>query len=138
MEQTQTYKYSLGFIFDAELQRVLLVHKEKPEWQKGRVNGIGGKFESGETPAECISRETIEESSLAIAPDEWVYVGALHQEIGDVAVLAAKYSGRLEDAIKNDYEEVGWFDVNALPSNVIENLKWLVPVSLEKLKGTFE
>ena len=41
-------KYTLGFIFTPALDKVLLVHKISPEWQAGKINGVGGKIEEGE------------------------------------------------------------------------------------------
>ena len=38
-------KYSLGFVFDLPVEKVLLIEKQRPEWQKGKLNGIGGKIE---------------------------------------------------------------------------------------------
>lgn len=35
-----------------------------PHW--GRWNGLGGKMEPGETPEECVRREVLEESGLAL------------------------------------------------------------------------
>ena len=32
----------------------------------GKWNGLGGKFEAGETPEECVCREVLEESGLRI------------------------------------------------------------------------
>ncbi len=138
MDEGKIYTYTLGFIFDTELKRVLLVHKQKPEWQKGRINGIGGKFEVDETPSACISRETFEEAKLVIPGDQWLYVGAIYQEAGAIAVLATVYAGDAGDAVKNDYEEVEWFDAHELPENVISNLRWLIPLSLEKLDNKFD
>ena len=136
MEEQGTPKYTVGFIFSSvNLNHVLLVHKQKPEWQKGRVNGVGGKVESGESPEECISRETKEETCLAIPPKDWVLVGRIVQQAGDVAVFAAEYGGALADAKKGDHEEVEWFPVASLPSTVIDNLKWMVPLAQQALQG---
>jgi len=137
MERSRNPQYTPGFIFDSDLNKVLLVHKQKPDWQKGKINGIGGKYEGSETPEECIARETHEESTLDIRKELWVYVGTMHQTVGDVGILAAKYTGSANDAVKNDHEDIEWFDVSYLPSNVISNLRWLVPLSLEKLEGKF-
>ena len=42
--------YVLGFAFSKSGQMVLLIWKNKPEWQRGKMNGIGGKIELGEHP----------------------------------------------------------------------------------------
>ena len=135
---TDNQKYTVGFIFGSGLERVLLVHKQKPDWQKGKINGVGGKYESGETPAACMRRETREETTLDISESDWVYVGTILQDVGNVGVLAAKYRGDHNDAKQNDHEKIEWFDVGNLPDNVMSNLRWLVPLSLEKLNGEFK
>ena len=46
----------------------LMVHRNKKvnDIHEGKWNGLGGKFEAGETPEECVSREILEESGLSI------------------------------------------------------------------------
>ena len=50
-------KFTLGFVFNADLAKVLLVHKQRPDWQSGRINGIGGKIVGDESALNCIVRE---------------------------------------------------------------------------------
>jgi len=42
--------YVAGFMFSPDLENVVLIEKQKPEWQKGKYNAVGGKIEDGETP----------------------------------------------------------------------------------------
>jgi 8-oxo-dGTP diphosphatase len=46
----------------------LMVHRNKKanDIHEGKWNGLGGKFEAGETPEECVIREVYEESGLTI------------------------------------------------------------------------
>ena len=46
----------------------LMVHRNKKanDIHEGKWNGLGGKFEPGETPEECIIREVYEESGLIL------------------------------------------------------------------------
>jgi 8-oxo-dGTP diphosphatase len=41
-------------------------NKKPNDIHEGKWNGLGGKFEAGETPEECIRREVEEESGLVI------------------------------------------------------------------------
>jgi len=48
--------------------KTLMVHRiKKPDdIHQGKWNGLGGKFEPGETPEECARREILEESGLRV------------------------------------------------------------------------
>lgn len=48
--------------------KTLMLHRIKKEndMHEGKWNGLGGKFESGETPEECVIREVEEESGLVL------------------------------------------------------------------------
>lgn len=58
-------RYVVAFVFNETLNRVWLIRKNKPEWQKGCLNGIGGKIEEGETAEEAMHRELLEESGVS-------------------------------------------------------------------------
>ena len=47
---------------------LILVHRNKKsnDIHEGKWNGLGGKFEAGESPEECVTREVLEESGLSI------------------------------------------------------------------------
>ena len=45
---------------------MLYRNKKANDIHEGKWNGLGGKFEAGETPEECVIREVYEESGLSI------------------------------------------------------------------------
>ncbi len=49
--------------------QVLMIHrtKKKNDFHEGKWNGLGGKFEPGESPEQCVIREVYEESGLKIS-----------------------------------------------------------------------
>ncbi|MFP4459435.1 MAG: NUDIX hydrolase [Candidatus Zixiibacteriota bacterium] len=48
--------------------KTLMLYRNKKEndFHEGKYNGLGGKFEDGESPEECVIREVREESGLEI------------------------------------------------------------------------
>ena len=48
--------------------KTLMIHRVKKEndYHQGKWNGVGGKFDEGETPEECVTREVEEETGLRI------------------------------------------------------------------------
>jgi len=130
-------EFTLGFIFDSSHKKVLLVHKQKPEWQKGKINGIGGKLEDGESHVACISRETREESCLIIPEDAWVFLGLLSTKNSwRIHTYMTTYEGEMTDAQKGDHEEIEWFSCDELPEECIANLRWIIPFAQEQFMAT--
>jgi 8-oxo-dGTP diphosphatase len=120
-------RYVVGFMFDETETRVLLIRKKRPAWQAGKLNGVGGRIEDGETPAEAMRREFVEE--VGIDCESWKYFCTLSDErewqidfffaVGNVWDAQVLTDERPEVAI-----------IGALPSTVIPNLRWLIPMAL--------
>jgi 8-oxo-dGTP diphosphatase len=53
-----------GFLFSADKKQVALIEKERPDWQKGYLNGIGGHIEKNEVPLDTMIREFEEETGF--------------------------------------------------------------------------
>ena len=52
--------YVLGFLFVKG--QVVLISKLRPDFQAGKLNGVGGHIEPGETPNQAMAREWFEET----------------------------------------------------------------------------
>jgi len=71
-------EYVLGFAFDETKNNVVLILKNRPAWQKGFYNGVGGKVEKyDEDYHAAMSREFLEETGVLINPNEWDYFAAM-------------------------------------------------------------
>lgn len=68
-------QYVLGFAFSKESGEVALILKNRPAWQQGRLNGIGGKIEPGERLQDAMVREFSEETGVATTTEEWTLFG---------------------------------------------------------------
>lgn len=127
-------KYTVGFIFNKDLSKVLLIHKTKPEWQAGRINGIGGKVEDGEEYVDCMVREAEEETGIKSKSKDWVSTGVIEGKDAVIATFGYQYEGELFDAFVYEKEKIEWFSVQEIPDNVIMNLNWLIPLTIEKIR----
>ena len=58
-------QFTLGITFSADGQHVYLMRKDHPNFQAGKLNGVGGKLEPGETFADCMAREGREVSGYS-------------------------------------------------------------------------
>lgn len=126
MEKTS---YVCGFIFDPPY--VLLIRKERPEWQKGYLNGVGGHIEAGETPRGAMVREFKEETSIVTQPDDWRHFCTLSdcgREIFFFSATISRESFVTARSMTDEYVEV--IHIDRLPCDVIPNLRWLIPMAL--------
>jgi 8-oxo-dGTP diphosphatase len=67
--------YVLGFAFNTIGDKVALIRKNKPDWQKGFLNGIGGKIEKDESKRSAMVREFEEECGIKTSTYYWCYYG---------------------------------------------------------------
>lgn len=64
--------YVLGFAFDEAMENVVLIKKERPQWQAGKLNGVGGKVETIDaTPRDAMIREFYEETGVPTNDYDW-------------------------------------------------------------------
>jgi len=111
---------TLCYVFDGNKVLMLNRNKRLDDMHKGKWNGLGGKFNIGETPEECVIREVEEESGLKISNpllkgfitfpsfDEWddwyVFV-----------FIANQFSGELIDSNEGELDWIDWDKVPYLP-----------------------
>lgn len=57
---------TLAYVRDGDTTLMLRRPDDGAHLQAGKFNGLGGKFEPGESPEECLAREVFEESGLVV------------------------------------------------------------------------
>ena len=91
---------------------VLLVLKDKPEFQKGRLNLVGGKVEANEAPYDAAIRELKEETGLdlsdvdRVSPPVYSSAGLTDESISYAFVWA---KGNLSNQFLKDGEDIEAF-----------------------------
>lgn len=126
--------YACGFLFSKDRTRVILIRKNRPAWQAGKLNGLGGKLEPGETPYEAMRREFREEAGVDIPSwtecltvtgepskaDPRGWRGHFFRAFDDLEQCQAQTDERLEI-----------HSVVGLPRDTIPNLQWMIPMMLD-------
>jgi 8-oxo-dGTP diphosphatase len=130
-------KYALGFIFDQARDHVLLIQKMRPAWQRGKLNGIGGKVEDGETFLQAMIRECWEETGIstdATKPhgEEWQPVATLKGENYHMEVFAM-FSQAVFYAIQRTDEPLQILSHRTLrEGQIMPNLPVLIALALDE------
>jgi 8-oxo-dGTP diphosphatase len=122
------FTYVLALLFTPDRRRVVLMRKTRPAWQAGRVNALGGKVVSGETAAQAARREVKEEAGVDV--ERWEELLVWDDPVYRMHVLRA-FDPAAEAAHTAEDQEVFLASVDALPANLIDNLRWLVPLALD-------
>lgn len=126
-------KFVVGYVFDKE-ENVILIRKNRPSWQKGLLNGVGGHVEQDESSLDAMRRECFEEGGVYI--HEWrniCYMGGSDWELEVYATEIDNLNFRTTTDEKIEIHNVNkiWLE------ETVPNVKWLIPMCLEHMKNKF-
>lgn len=120
-------EYVLGFRIDPKnCNRVVLIEKIKPDFMAGKLNGVGGKIEEGESPRAAMTREFLEETGVEIT--DWNHYATLRTRGGDIYIY--KSFGTLEGIKTTEAEKILTPLASYLPYNALPNVRWLLPMAI--------
>jgi 8-oxo-dGTP diphosphatase len=132
-------EWVVGFLFDAEAEFVILIRKNRPEWQKGKLNGVGGKVEPNELIEGAMYREFREETGVIVPPQDWHRFCSLRWEEGLVHFFRAFRPAPVLDKCRTTTDEsIERHKVHTLGApgrgraNITPNLLWLVPLAAHR------
>lgn len=125
--------YCLGFLFNfnGSHPQVVLIRKNRPAWQAGKLNGVGGKLEGTETPEQAMRREFFEEAGMDII--DWRPVSELVFFDAVVHVFAAYRGDTINSSVKTMTDELIEIVDARRQWDVMPNLRWLLPMSISAL-----
>jgi 8-oxo-dGTP diphosphatase len=130
-------RYVCSFLFSPDRRRVLLIRKNRPAWQAGKLNGIGGKIEPGETPREAARREFREETGLDLPDSGFAHLLTLGgaDDFGSGVPWEGYFFrafGAVDDARALTDEAIEIHPTSPLPADTIPNLHWIIPLLLDE------
>lgn len=121
-------EYVVGFLLDGD-GRVALIRKNRPTWQQGRLNGIGGRVEPVEGPDEAMRREFTEEAGADIGG----WQPFVRMTLPDAALTFYRCwaDPHVLDALRTMTDEpVALVPVDKITDYlIVPNLAWLVPLA---------
>lgn len=126
-------KYVIGLMFSKDFSDVALIRKNRPAWQKGKLNGIGGKIESHELPIEAMIREFKEETGHNTS--DWRFFCKLI--VSNVEVHFFTTTGFLSELNSMTDEEiviVNAREFHSYDNGIVQDLRWLIPMAMDKDK----
>lgn len=143
-------EYVLGFAFTVDKSKVVLIEKQKPDWQKGKFNGVGGKidqwveetkstFRHIETSYEAMIREFKEETSVTVTNWQHFATMTFNNDImgGGAKVHCFRaFTDLVKECITTEEEQIFLLPtINVLNTSeipIIKNLLILIPMALDK------
>ena len=125
--------YAVGFLHDD--QGVVLVRKNRPEWQAGLLNGVGGHFEEYDHyPLNTMIREFHEEAGVRV--EGWEHFLTLKGPYATIWCYALKDDWDLMSMIDSQTDEqVSLYTFEELETGqeqTVPNLKWIIPLMRQR------
>jgi len=121
-------KYVAGLLFSPTGKSVVLIRKNRPEWQAGKLNAVGGKIEFGETPFEAMVREFREETG--VNRRDWQHIAILTGDGFEVNFFAA-FGHDFFDVVTKTDEPVDIYIVREVLNDpsLMPNLKVMIALA---------
>lgn len=139
-------EYVLGFALCkdyANFYRVLLIRKTKPDWQEGKLNGLGGKIEPTDlTPAHAMAREFCEGCGLPSEPQVWWKFATMKFALAEVHCFVSWWDWKtFKRAASTTEEKVCHYEIDERfvdkmkEEQALSNISWLAPMALAYWKN---
>lgn len=122
-------------------QYLVLIERQKADWQQGRLNLPGGHIEHGESAQQAASRELLEETSLYCPAPDIKVLGQINGPDWTVDVCFAPYrewhNGGPQKAKQIEDQPVHemYFREALTDERLMPNLKIILPLCMAQVSG---
>jgi len=110
-------------LFLLQDNQALLLRRRHTGYEDGKYGVVAGHVDGGEEITTAMIREAREEAVIAIASEDLEVVGVMHRRSAEERIdffpVARRWMGEITNREPDKCDELAWFDLNALPANVI-------------------
>mgnify|MGYP001447668648 CR=1 FL=1 len=123
MSKSRFKLISAVHIFLIRENNILLLRRYNTGYEDGNYSVIAGHLDGNEEVKAAAIREAYEEAGIRIDPESIEVVGVMHRKSTDERIdwflACEKWDGEITNMEPNKCDQLKWFDLNNLPSNVI-------------------
>lgn len=117
---------------------VLLLKRQNTGFQDGNWSVVAGRMDGNEEVVAAAIREAKEEAGVDIKPDDIELIGVMHRkntssEWVDFFLKAHSWQGEITNAEPHKCEQLKWFPVQELPTNMVSYIRVAVEHQQEGL-----
>ncbi len=110
-------------LFFIKNEEILLLRRYNTGYEDGNYSIVAGHLDGGETVTEAAIREVKEEAGVDVTADNIEIVSVMHRKAGDERVdffaVVKDWSGEIQNLEPHKCDDLRFFPLNNLPSNVI-------------------
>lgn len=107
--------------------RILLLRRFNTGYEDGNYSIVAGHSDGNEDVKSAMIREAREEAGIEIKPNNIQFAGVMHRKSDDERIdfffLADLWEGEIVNMEPQKCDDLSWFEIDNLPSNVIPYIK---------------
>jgi 8-oxo-dGTP diphosphatase len=119
--------------------KILLSRRYNTGYEDGNYSLVAGHVHQGESFTGCMIREAYEEAGLSLLPEDVLFSHLMHKNADtsekvdriDIFFIARKWQGEVVNKEPEKCNGLAWFELNALPDNVIHHVRVAIEKSLK-------
>jgi 8-oxo-dGTP diphosphatase len=109
-------------------EKILLMRRYKTGWNDGNYSLASGHIDGNEPAETAMAREAKEELGIHVRTEDLRFAHVVHRYAPDTEYIdfyftAEAWEGEPHNAEPNKCDEVSWYDMGALPENIVPCVK---------------
>jgi 8-oxo-dGTP diphosphatase len=119
--------------------KILLSRRYNTGYEDGNYSLVAGHVDQEESFTECMIREANEEAGITLHSQDVTFSHLMHrnrdtsEKVGrvDIFFIVRKWQGEVVNKEPNKCDDLSWFELDALPDNLIHHVRVAIEKSLK-------